>query len=118
MNLSCSVLSKSISLTLSAAIFFSPLPALAEAEGQICADVIVYAKNPETGQWQTFATPCEVPAGWESTPVKPPEEICTAQIMYGKNPATGQWEQLPNPCEAPAGWETSPTLPTAPSQGQ
>lgn|SRR3989338_3332301 len=32
---------------------------------QICAQVITPARNPQTGEIRDFATPCDVPAGWE-----------------------------------------------------
>ena len=33
--------------------------------GEICAQVITRARNPQTGEERDFPTPCSVPAGWE-----------------------------------------------------
>lgn len=42
-----------------------------------CEFIFTYAQHPGTHRWATFATPCEVPAGWYSTQT-PPEtsEVC------------------------------------------
>lgn len=31
---------------------------------EVCAQVIAFAVNPETGKIQEFPTPCDVPDGW------------------------------------------------------
>ncbi len=36
-----------------------------EDDGAICAQVITSAKNPDTGEVVDYATPCDVPEGWE-----------------------------------------------------
>lgn len=36
-----------------------------EEDGVMCAQVITAAINPQTGLIQEFATPCDVPEGWE-----------------------------------------------------
>jgi hypothetical protein len=33
-------------------------------ETRVCVQVVTSAKNPETGEIQTFPTPCDVPQGW------------------------------------------------------
>lgn len=33
--------------------------------GQVCAQVITFAENPDTGECVAFPTPCDVPDGWE-----------------------------------------------------
>jgi hypothetical protein len=44
----------------------SPMDAAVEMDGpEFCAQVITYARNPETGQCEAFPTPCDVPDGWE-----------------------------------------------------
>lgn len=40
-------------------------PAIPDDDGQMCAQVITSAKNPETGEVVEFPTPCDVPEGWE-----------------------------------------------------
>jgi len=32
---------------------------------RVCAQVITYAENPETGECESFPTPCDVPIGWK-----------------------------------------------------
>lgn len=53
-------------------VLISTDPALAPTEGaiemvkpEVCAQVITFARNPETGQCEAFPTPCDVPEGWE-----------------------------------------------------
>lgn len=117
------------------------LPPRGDAEPVIapspCIQVITYGKNPETGQWIEFPTPCDVPEGWETTteapenyqpmteplPVKDPETEpvaeepeanpinCIQVITYGKNPETGQWIAFPTPCDVPEGWESTTEKP-------
>ncbi len=41
------------------------------APGEVCAQVITYAQNPNTFRWYEFATACDVPAGWPTTNVAP-----------------------------------------------
>ncbi|OQW92587.1 MAG: hypothetical protein BWK78_01260 [Thiotrichaceae bacterium IS1] len=108
-----------------------PLLAQSENGGQMCADVITYGKNPNTGEWQTFSTPCAVPQGWQSSLVKPDssvradtsptttdtKEVCEQVITYGKNPKTEEWEEFPTPCEVPDGWEKSQTKPDTGTSG-
>ena len=38
-----------------------------EDTGEVCAQVITEARNPETGEVKEFPTPCDVPEGWEVT---------------------------------------------------
>ena len=38
----------------------------AQSSPQVCAQVITPAKNPATGECKEFATPCEVPIGWNT----------------------------------------------------
>lgn len=102
-----------------------PLLAQSESEEQVCADVITYGQNPQTGEWQTFPTPCQVPKGWQSSPVKPnpnpsprangavstDPQVCAQVITYGKNPQTGEWVEFQRPCDVPKDWQSSPTKP-------
>lgn len=41
-------------------------PASAPNGGKACPEVIVWAKDPVTGEVKTFPTPCDVPEGWVS----------------------------------------------------
>ena len=34
-------------------------------EAKLCLTVIAHARNPKTGEVETFASPCDVPKGWE-----------------------------------------------------
>lgn len=34
--------------------------------GELCIQVVTDAKHPITGQIKTFASPCEVPIGWQT----------------------------------------------------
>jgi hypothetical protein len=36
-----------------------------EAEQKQCIQVIVWGKNPGTGQCKQYPTPCDVPSGWD-----------------------------------------------------
>ena len=40
------------------------LPGLIQQPTNQCIEIIVCAKNPDTGQCQEFANPCSVPQGW------------------------------------------------------
>lgn len=37
----------------------------------ICTQQITYAKNPKSGTWYPFNTPCDVPENWETNTTKP-----------------------------------------------
>jgi len=37
-----------------------------EGDGELCAQVLTDARNPQTGEIQTFPTPCAVPEGWDT----------------------------------------------------
>ena len=41
------------------------------APGDVCAQVISYAQNPNTFRWYEFATACDVPVGWPTTGAAP-----------------------------------------------
>lgn len=43
-------------------------------EGMMCAQVITYGLNPETLEWETFPTPCDVPEGWRASTTLPDTE--------------------------------------------
>lgn len=104
-------------------------PVPADTPDEFCAQVITYGQNPDTGEWETFPSPCDVPDGWASSPQRPtgafppmPVEPdggigdgasgpCAQVITYGRNPDTGEWETFPTPCEVPEGWESSLALP-------
>ena len=53
-----------------------------EGDGMICAQVVTYGRNPDTGAWVAFPTPCDVPEGWDAsstapedyTPIAPPDD--------------------------------------------
>lgn len=112
----------------------APLPppeprAPSDGSDGFCAQVITYGQNPDTGDWETFPTPCDVPEGWASAPHRPTGDFppmpvepdggigdgasgpCVQVIAYGKNPDTGEWETFPTPCDVPEGWESSLALP-------
>ena len=59
--------------TLSLAIAFVVCGMAYADDDTICAQVITYGQNPETSEWLTFPTPCEVPAEWETATVLPEE---------------------------------------------
>lgn len=44
------------------------LPLVSVEAAPICAQVIQYAENNDTGECQAYPTPCDVPTGW--SPVK------------------------------------------------
>ena len=86
-----------------------------------CIQVITYGKNPGTGECKQFATPCDVPNGWDSfSTLEECQQAGVAQqgnpnnciqvITYGKNPGTGQCKEFPTPCDVPNGWESFFTL--------
>lgn len=35
------------------------------SDGEVCAQVITSARNPDTGEVVDYPTPCDVPEGWE-----------------------------------------------------
>lgn len=37
----------------------------------ICAQVVTFAKNPVTGEWGAFPTPCDIPLRWQSSVSNP-----------------------------------------------
>lgn len=48
------------------ALELSPMDSAVEMDGpEVCAQVITFARNPQTGQCEAFPTPCDVPDGWE-----------------------------------------------------
>jgi len=102
---------KQVSIALLLILLFTPLGVIAETDsnGKICADVITYGKNPETGEWQAFPTPCDVPTDWESSPIKPP--TCLNETTYGQSPQTNNWYVFSTPCDVPDGWISSTTKP-------
>lgn len=61
-----------------------------KGQGQMCAQVITYAENPETGEVIAFPTPCSVPEGWETVPNRP-ITINQGEPNMGKT-GTGQGE--------------------------
>jgi hypothetical protein len=46
-----------------------------------CPFVFTYAQNPQTNNWSTFPTPCDVPAGW-FTQQEPPDAFETCPARY------------------------------------
>ena len=98
---------------------------LTQAESTTCIQVITYAKNPDTGEWQTFPTPCDVPEGWETTYENPDTvgvdendqekpaganddgTLCAQVVTRAQNPVTGNWFEFPTPCDVPDGWKTA-----------
>ena len=105
------------------------LPISVEADGSddgFCAQVIAYGQNPNTGEWEMFPTPCDVPAGWRSS-LSPPEDMdnmdrpmpvepdggigdgtfCIQVVTWGQDPATGVWRAFPTPCDVPDGWASA-----------
>ncbi len=42
-----------------------------EGDGMICAQVVTYGRNPDTGAWVAFPTPCDVPEGWDASTTAP-----------------------------------------------
>jgi hypothetical protein len=46
-----------------------------------CISKNVYAKNPRTGGWASFYSDCDIPTGWESTEVVPPQLIRQLQTV-------------------------------------
>jgi len=67
-----SILAVLIAGYLIAAYYLNLWPATGIEEGRsgsrdrevVCAQVITFAVNPETGKIEEFATPCDVPDGW------------------------------------------------------
>lgn len=45
-----------------------PVEGWCPEDGEVCIQVITYAKNPKTGEVKSFPTPCDVPEGWETAP--------------------------------------------------
>ncbi len=43
-----------------------PLPRNPRHEGGFCAQVIVWARNPGTGDCCMYPSPCSAPGGWET----------------------------------------------------
>jgi len=87
----------------------SPLMAQNSHSSSICSDVITYAQDPNTNIWSAFPTPCDVPDGWKSSPIKPSSSTgeCLEMITYAQNPATENWYTFLTPCDVPNGWNSS-----------
>lgn len=105
------------------------LPVAAWAGGKVCAQVITFAEDPDTGECVAFPTPCDVPKGWKSCgpgpvstaaapearpsltvdPLASAEEKggghCIQVITYARDPETGACIAFPTPCDVPKGWE-------------
>lgn len=108
--------------------FAAPAP---EPKGdRVCAQVITFAEDPQTGECVAFPTPCDVPKGWKScgpgpvslaAPAEQPapavaaDPLATAEekggrnciqvITYAQNPDTGECVAFPTPCDVPRGWK-------------
>ncbi|OQW92740.1 MAG: hypothetical protein BWK78_00730 [Thiotrichaceae bacterium IS1] len=123
------LISKPASVAVLSFLLFAPWSVMAESEGNTasessesntgetnssggCIDVITYGQNPETGEWQTFPTPCEVPVGWVTSTTQPPPQ-CPKEIIYGQNPETKNWYTFSTPCDVPKGWLSSSTQPVS-----
>ena len=83
----------------------------APADAQLCAQVITFAENPETGECVAFPTPCHVPDGWAACGPGPISmaggEACIQVITYAKPPGPdGECQAFPTPCDVPNGWQT------------
>lgn len=105
-----------------------PMPP--DGSDDFCAQVLTYGQNPDTGEWETFPTPCDVPDGWASAPHRPTGDFppmpvepdggigdgasgpCIQVVAYGLNPDTDEWEMFATPCDVPDGWETSLARPS------
>jgi uncharacterized protein YbdZ (MbtH family) len=88
---------------------------------KICAEVIIYAKNPKTENWYPFATPCDVPNNWKEVSLTKQESRnagggCSDVVTYAKSPTignwyAGNWYAFASPCEVPEGWRRSAESP-------
>jgi uncharacterized protein YbdZ (MbtH family) len=109
----CFQLKSTILLAIFWMLTASPLMAQNKKSTLICSDVITYGQDPNTNIWSAFPTPCDVPDGWKSEPVKPssPTGECVKVITYAQNPETENWYTFLTPCDVPSGWNSSPLKP-------
>jgi hypothetical protein len=82
-----------------------------------CADVVVWAKDPDTGMCCEYGSPCDAPLDWEQyysmdeceSAFICPDPIeydggCIAVVVVAKDPVTGACCEYGTPCNAPADW--------------
>ncbi len=76
-----------------------------------CAQVETAAQDPDSGECDEFATPCEVPSDWNVVPGGCEQtdgyDGCADVVTYGIDPDTGDCDEFSNPCEVPDGWKKS-----------
>jgi hypothetical protein len=98
-----------------------PGPSTSARPADLCATVVTWAKDPESGGCCQYGSPCSAPTGWkqfgteeacEKAPSCPashagfaPDQPCAAVLVWAKDPASGGCCQYPDPCSAPEGWE-------------
>ncbi len=67
---------KKLALSIMALLVVFMISGMAYAdEDVICAQVITYGLDPETGDWLEFPTPCDVPEGWETSTTRPADVV-------------------------------------------
>jgi hypothetical protein len=88
--------------------------------GGVCDAVIVWAKDPVSGQCCMYGTPCTSPKGWTTFPSEsectgskcpapmpfPDGGACSTVVVWAKDPSSGQCCMYGTPCNAPTGWKT------------
>lgn len=97
-----------------------PGPTTSNRPADLCAQVVTWAKDPNSGACCQYGTPCSAPAGWKqfgtedacekaATCPAPTTSFapggCSAVVIWAKDPASGSCCQYPDPCSAPEGWE-------------
>jgi hypothetical protein len=97
-----------------------PGPTTNARPADICAAVVTWAKDPESGNCCQYGSPCSAPVGWkqfgtaeacESAPSCPAPttsfapEACVTVVVWAKDPVTGGCCQYGDPCSAPADWQ-------------
>ena len=84
----------------SLAIFYNRT---AGAKKEICAQAYTVAENPGGTQCRGFATPCDVPTGWNVVNYCP-GRFCIQVMTAAINPKTQECTWFPTPCDVPQGW--------------
>ncbi|OQY46139.1 MAG: hypothetical protein DRR08_04450 [Candidatus Parabeggiatoa sp. nov. 2] len=60
-----------------------------ETDVEACAPITTYGKNPISGHWSVFQTPCDVPEGWTTQTTRPePCPLCPGGTECIDNPAS------------------------------
>jgi hypothetical protein len=62
-----------------------------------CEFVFTYAQNPITQRWATFASPCDVPAGWfeQQNPPEDDSEVCPSPHASYTPPSVNEGVRVP-----------------------